>query len=55
MIRHMSEVDLPEANRRTPSVVGGVNILASKTAHGDAKEEPKTKGKLTSLPYVCRN
>ncbi|VDN27792.1 unnamed protein product [Cylicostephanus goldi] len=44
VIRHAGDLpDLPEANRRTPSVVGG-NSFLNKALHAEAKEEPKTKG-----------
>ncbi|KHJ96015.1 SH3 domain protein [Oesophagostomum dentatum] len=55
VIRHTGEVDLPEANRRTPSVVGGVNVLAGKTTHSDVRDEPKTKGGLKmSLSFAVQ-
>ncbi|KAK6729340.1 hypothetical protein RB195_006410 [Necator americanus] len=43
VIRHTGESDLPEANRRTPSVVGGVNVLSNKIPHIETKDEPRTK------------
>ncbi|CAJ0592911.1 unnamed protein product [Cylicocyclus nassatus] len=43
VIRHAGDLpDLPEANRRTPSVVGG-NSFLNKALHAETKEEPKTK------------
>ncbi|KAL6731156.1 hypothetical protein Aduo_002058 [Ancylostoma duodenale] len=43
VIRHTGETDLPEANRRTPSVVGGTNAFIGKTPHIETKDEPRTK------------
>ncbi|KAJ1346308.1 hypothetical protein KIN20_001066 [Parelaphostrongylus tenuis] len=37
-----TNADQPEANRRTPSIVGGVNVVTGKT-QTEGKDEPKTK------------
>ncbi|EYC34395.1 hypothetical protein Y032_0001g390 [Ancylostoma ceylanicum] len=43
VIRHTNDADLPEANRRTPSIIGGSSALGSKISHVETKDEPRTK------------
>ncbi|KAK6046024.1 SH3 domain protein [Cooperia oncophora] len=43
VVRRPADPDQPEANRRTPSAVGGVNIFGAKTVHSEPKDEVKTK------------
>uniref|UniRef100_A0A7I5E630 SH3 domain-containing kinase-binding protein 1 n=1 Tax=Haemonchus contortus TaxID=6289 RepID=A0A7I5E630_HAECO len=43
VVRRTADPDQPEANRRTPSAIGGVNIFGGKTLHADVKEDTKTK------------
>ncbi|KAK6009315.1 SH3 domain protein, partial [Ostertagia ostertagi] len=43
VVRRSADPDQPEANRRTPSAIGGVNIFGGKTVHSEPKDEPKTK------------
>ncbi|KAK5985378.1 hypothetical protein GCK32_002620 [Trichostrongylus colubriformis] len=43
VIRRSTDPDQPEANRRTPSAIGGVNIFGGKTVLSEAKDDIKTK------------
>ncbi|VDO23026.1 unnamed protein product [Haemonchus placei] len=52
VVRRSADPDQPEANRRTPSAIGGVNIFGGKTLHADVKEDTKTKG---NQPGVFNN
>ncbi|KJH52928.1 SH3 domain protein [Dictyocaulus viviparus] len=54
VIRPTANPDQPEANRRTPSVVGGMNIIAGKT-QVETRDEPKTKGWFSKLTISCNN
>ncbi|VDL74195.1 unnamed protein product [Nippostrongylus brasiliensis] len=43
VVRRPADPDQPEANRRTPSTVGGASVFGAKLTPVDAKDETKTK------------